>query len=201
MSNPGHAHWEAITRVIRYLKGTKDAKLVLGRGGTLTWEETDRQSRLGVEGYSDADRKSQEHWHAISGYAFCIDGGAVSWNSRKQAIISLSTTESEYVAMTHATKEAICMHMFLGEVLRPLSKPMLLYCDNQLAIAVAKDNQFHACTKHIDIQYHSIREAITRNILEVRYCPAQHMVVDIFTKALPMKTFEQLHMLLSIYSM
>ena len=90
------------------------------------------------------------------------------------------------------------MHMFLGEVLRPLSKPMLLYCNNQLAIAVAKDNQFHACMKHIDIQYHFIRETITWNILEVRYCPTQHMVANIFTKALPMKTFEQLHTLLGI---
>ena len=107
--------------------------------------------------------------------------------------------ESEYVAMIHATKEVIWMHMFLGEVLRPLSRPMLLYCDNQSAIAVAKDDQFHAHTKHIDIHYHFICKVITRNILEVRYCPTQHMVTDIFTKALPMKTFEQLHTLLGIY--
>ena len=113
--------------------------------------------------------------------------------------ISLSTTESEYVAMTHTAKEAIWIRMFLGEVLCPLSKPMLLYCDNQSAIAVAKEDQFHARTKHIDIRYHFIHEAITRNIIEVRYCPMQHMIADIFTKALPIKTFEQLHTLLGIY--
>ena len=60
-----------------------------------------------MKGYRDADGNSQEHCHAISGYAFCIDGGAISWNSREQVIISLSTTESEYIAMTHAAKEAI----------------------------------------------------------------------------------------------
>ena len=114
MVNPGCAHWEAMKRVIRYLKGTKDAKLVLGKGGTLTWEEADRQSQSGVRGYSDADGNSQEHCHAISSYAFCIDGGAISWNLRKQVIISLSTTESEYVVMTHAAKEAIWMQMLLG---------------------------------------------------------------------------------------
>ena len=107
--------------------------------------------------------------------------------------------ESEYVTMTHTAKEAIWMRMFLGEVLCPLSKPMLQYCDNQSAIAVAKDDQFHACMKHIDIQYHFIHKAITWNILDVRYCLTQHMVTDISTKALPMKTFEQLHMLLGIY--
>ena len=199
MSNPGHAHWEAVKRVIRYLKGTKDVKLILGRGGALAWEEADRQSWLGVEGYSDTDGNSQEHRHTISGYAFCIHGGDVSWNSRKQAIISLSTTESEYITMTHAAKEAIWIRMFQGEVLRPLSKPMLLYCNNQLAIAVAKDDQFHARTKHMDIRYHFIREAITQNIIEVRYCPTQHMIADIFTKALPVKTFEQFRTLLGIY--
>ena len=76
---------------------------------------------------------------------------------------------------------------------------MLLYCNNQSAIAVAKDDQFHTRTKHIDIWYHFICEAITWNIIEVGYCPTQHMVTDIFTKALPVKTFEQLHTLLSIY--
>ena len=182
MSNPGRVYWEAVKRVIRYLKGTKDTKLILRRGGTLTWEEANRQSRLGVKGYSDANGNSQEHRHAISSYAFCIDRGAVSWNLRKQAIISLSTTESEYIAMTHTTKEAIQMCMFLGEVLHPLSKLMLLYCDNQLAIAVAKDNQFHTHMKHINIRYHFICEAITQNIIEVRYFPTQHMVADIFTK-------------------
>ena len=107
--------------------------------------------------------------------------------------------ESEYIAMTHAAKEAIWIHMFLGEILCPLSKLMLLYCNNQSAIAVAKDDQFHTHTQHIDIHYHFICKGITWNILEVRYCPTQHMVVDIFTNVLPMKTFEQLCTLLSIY--
>ena len=120
-----------------------------------------------------------------------MDGGAVSWNSRKQVIISLSTMELEYVAMTHATNEAIWMCMFLGEVLRPSSKLMVLYCNNQSAIAVAKDDQFHTHMKHINIWYHFIR-MITWNIIEVRYCPTQHMVTDIFTKALLVKTFKQL---------
>ena len=197
MANYGHAHWEAVKWVIRYLKETKDVKLVLRKGGTLTWEEADRQSWLGVKGYSGANGNLQKHCHAY--YVFCIDGGAISWNSRKQAIISLSTMESEYITMTHAVKETIWMCMFLGEILHPLYNPMLLYYNNQSPITVVKDDQFHTRTKHIDICYHFIWEAIMRNILEVRYCPTQHMITDIFTKALPVKTFEQLCMLLGIY--
>ena len=161
MANPGRTHWEAMKLVIRYLKGTKNANLVLRKGGILTWEEADRQSCSGVKGYSDANGNLQEHRHAISGYAFCIDRGAVSWNLRKQVIISLSITESEYIVMTHAAKEAIWMHMFLGDILGPSSKLMLLYCDNQLVIAVAKDDQFYTHTKHVNICYHFICKAIT----------------------------------------
>ena len=128
-----------------------------------------------------------------------MDGGAVSWNSRKQALVSLSTTESEYVAVTHAAKEAIWIRMFLGDILRPLTKPMVLYCDIQSGIAVAKNDQYHARTKHIDIRYHFIRESISREIIKIRYCPTGNMVADIFTKALPVKTFEHLQTLLGVH--
>ena len=83
-----------------------------------------------MKGYSNTNGNLQEHCHVISSYQFCIDGGAISWNSRKQVIILLSITESEYVAMTHAAKEAIWMCMCLGGILRPLSKLMILYYDN-----------------------------------------------------------------------
>ena len=91
-----------------------------------------------MQGYSDTNKNSQEHHHMISSYVFCIDGGEISWNSRKQALVSLSTTESEYMAMMHTTKEALWIRMFLGEILCPLTEPMLLYCNNQSAIAMAK---------------------------------------------------------------
>ena len=168
-------------------KGTKDVKLILGKGGTLTWEELDYQNRTRMQGYSDANGNSQEHHYAISSYVFCIDRGALSWNSRKQALVLLSTTQSEYMAMTHATKKALWIQMFLGEILHPLTKPMLLYCNNQSAIAVAKNDQYYACTKHIDICYHFICETVAGSIVESRYCLTNQMITDIFTKTLPVK--------------
>ena len=95
------------------------------------------------------------------------DKGMISWNSRNQALVLLSTTESKYIAMTHATKEALWIRMFLGEIICPLTKLMLLYCNNQSAIAAVKNDQSHACTKHIDICYYFIHETVAHNTVEI----------------------------------
>ena len=95
MENPGRIHWEAIKQVFRYLLGTKNWRLTYG-----TTEE-------GLEGYTDTDGSSQEHHHVISGYAFLVNGGAISWSSKKQSLITLFTAKSEYVTATYATKEAL----------------------------------------------------------------------------------------------
>jgi hypothetical protein len=98
MQNPGHLHWEAVKRVLRYLKGTRDKWLVFGD------RQNDSQGTL--EGFADADWGLQEHRHSISGYLFTIDGGVILWSLKKQSIVALSTTEAEYIAVTHTTKEA-----------------------------------------------------------------------------------------------
>jgi hypothetical protein len=174
LENPGEVHWEAVKRVFRYLKGTKDLRLVYGG------------ERKGLEGFTDADGMSQEHRRAISGYAILIDGGAVSWSSKKQELVTLSTTEAKYVAMTHAAKEIIWLRQFLGEIFRPLEHPIPLHADNQSAIALAhNEDTFHARTKHIDIRYHFIRYVIDNGFIHLIYCPTEDMKADILTKALP----------------
>ena len=129
VDNPGRVHWEGVKHVFRYLAGTRDGAV---------------------------DGATQEHWHAITGYAFLIDRGAISWSSKKQEIIMLSTTESEYVATTHAAKEVIWLCRFIGEVFQPLTNPILLYSDSRAAISLTRDRSYHAHTKHIDIWYHFI---------------------------------------------
>ena len=101
--NPGRAHWNAVKRVIRYLKGTVDLWLTFG----YTTRDASLLKSHGLIGYADVDGSMQEDRRAISGYAFLIDGGAVSWSSKRQEIVVLSTTEAEYVAATHAAKEAL----------------------------------------------------------------------------------------------
>jgi hypothetical protein len=136
-------------------------------------------------GYADADGSMAEDWRAISGYAFLLNGGAVSWACKKQEIVSLSTTESEYIAATHAAKEALWLYSLLSQIFGPYRDATTLFSDNQSAIALTQDHQYHARTKHINVQFHFIRWVITDGKLKLIYCPTDNMVADTLTKALP----------------
>ena len=181
IQNPGPAHWEGLKRIINYLNTTKTYWLTYGGG-----------DKEGVEGCCDADWAGQKDWHSISGYAFILGNGVITWSSKKQHIIALSSTESEYIAQTHAAKEAMWLKAFLEEVNGAKGRPVEIHCDNQGAIALAKDNKFHACTKHIDLRYHFLREAVEDQKISFSYIPTEDNVADIFTKALPRPKFVQL---------
>ena len=136
-------------------------------------------------GYADADSSMVEDRRAISGYAFLIDGGAMSWSSKKQEIVSLLLMESEYVAATHAAKEALCLRSLIRELFAPFDEPTMLFSDNQSAIALTKDHQYHTRTKHIDIRFHFIRWVVENGKTRLIYCPTANMVADTLKKALP----------------
>ena len=160
---------------MRYLKGTKELKLMYGEG-----------ERCGLEGFSDADGVTQDHRCAISGFIVLIDGGAVSWSSKKQELITLSTMEAEYVGATHAAKELIWFRHLISEIFWPLIYPIVLHLDNHSAIALANsEGQFHACTKHINIRYHFIKFCVQNGSINLIYCPTEDMIADILTKPLP----------------
>ena len=99
--------------------------------------------------------------------------------------MSLSTTESEYVAANHGMKEALWLRSLLSEVFRGFKDATTLFSDNQAAIALTRDHQYHARTKHIDVRYHWIRWVIEQGSLRLVYCPTDDMVADVLTKSLP----------------
>jgi hypothetical protein len=173
LENPGETHWEAVKRVFRYLLGTKELALTYGR---------DQHELLG---FTDADGASQDHRRAISGNAFLIDGSAVSWSSRKQELVTLSTAEAEYVAATHASKESIWLRHLKGDLSSSITMATTLFCDNQAAIRLAKADNYHARTKHIDIRFHFIHDVVERGEISLAYCPTDDMTADVLTKALP----------------
>ncbi len=173
LENPGKVHWEAIKRVFRYLASTKTHALTYGN------------ERHDLVRFTDADGASQEHHHAISGFTFLINGAAVLWASRKQELITLSTTEAKYVTATHVAKECIWLCRLTEPLFGPASTPTTLYCDNQAALHLATEDNYHVRTKHIDIHYHFIHQTIADKTIDIKYCPTEEMTVDILTKPLP----------------
>src|ERR1700678_874687 len=171
-SKPGLAHWEAVKRIFRYLKGTRELWLSYGE---VTKE---------LVGYADADGSTNEDRKAISGYAFMINGGAVSWSAKHQEIISLSTTEREYTAATYAAKEALWLRQLIPQIFGVSLNATTLFSDNQSAIALTKEHQHHAHTKHIDVHFHFIRWIVEDGKLRLIYCPTEEVIADILTKAL-----------------
>jgi hypothetical protein len=173
LDSPGDAHWAGVKHIFHYLAGTRDVELTYGA------------KRYDLVGYTDTDGTTQEHRHAISRYTFLIDGGAISWSSWKQELVTLSTAEAEYVATTHAAKEALWLRKLIHELFPSLIAPTPLYCNNQAAIKLIEDNNYHTRIKHIDIRYHFIWYTVQGNALKVIYCPTEEMTADILAKALP----------------
>ena len=158
-----------------FVKQTREKHLILGG--------KDPQLRA----YSDADWASQAHCHSISGFAIFYGQGVISWSSKKQPIVTLSSTEAVYIALTRVMKDLL-WHRKLHSELSPFftfstTNPITLFCDNQGTIILSKDSTFHMRTKHIDTHFYFVCEIIN-NILSISYCPTDEMIADIFTKAL-----------------
>jgi hypothetical protein len=127
-----------------------------------------------------------------------MGSGAVTWSSKKQYIVALSSTEAEYIAQTHAAKEALYLRTLIGEIREKFKNPVTINCDNQGAIALSKDNKFHARTKHIDIRYHFIRESVGDGKIQVNYIPTDENPSDIFTKPLAKAKFRRFSEMLGL---
>ena len=179
-SAPNEAHMTAAKRVCRYLKGTIDIKLV--------YTETVCEA----VGYSDADwASSVDDRHSTSGNVMLIAGGAVSWLSKRQATVALSTAEAEYVSLTTMIQEAIWIRRLL-QCIGEKDNTVTVFEDNQGAIKMAQNPVMHSRTKHIDIRYHFIRETIVDGTVTLRYCPTKDMRADCLTKSLSKGRFEML---------
>ncbi|GMF35686.1 unnamed protein product [Phytophthora lilii] len=150
--------------------------------------------------YSDADWAGDvEIRRSTSGYAFMMNGGCISWRSKMQRTVALSSTEAEYMALTEATQEAICLKAFLCELCEMKSdKAVKIYEDNQGSIALAKNPEFYKRTKHIYIRYHFVREKVEDGQVVLQYCSTKGMKVDLMTKPITAVQFESLRSKLGI---
>lgn len=175
----GQEHWQAVKRILRYLKGTRNYGITFGNSGSYT----------SVTGFTDADYAGcLETRRSRSGFVFLLNGGPICWSSQKQSIVALSTAEAEYIALTHGTKEALWLRQMLKDLEYPCES-IPIYVDNQSAIKQAKNTEFHKRSKHIDVRYHFVREVVNQKEIEIAYVESKEQLADIFTKPLAKQQF------------
>ena len=175
--NPCVRHWNGVQQVFRYLKGSQ--------GLTLRYARDDQD----LLGYSDTDYASDaSDRKSTMGYAFILSGAAVTWASRKQQAISTSTTEAEYIGLCNAAKEAVWIRNFLRDVGRSVyasgTNATRILGDNQGALRLVANPEFHSRSKHIDVQYHYVRELLENDTISVDYIRTSEMAADCLTKPL-----------------
>ena len=168
-------HWQAAKRVLRYLKGTMDIGLTYSKCEAMN-------SRL--IGFVDADWAGDaSDRKSYSGFVFKIGDSVVSWESRKQKTIALSSTEAEYIAMSEGAKEALHLSALMGELGWP-EHTVTIYGDNQSALKLSASEAFHRRTKHVDVRLHHIRDLVKSKTLDFKYMPSKDMPADFLTKSL-----------------
>jgi hypothetical protein len=181
MANPGWEHWAFIQIVVQYCIGSADVSLVLHG-----WAD----DVLSLYGYSDSDYSGDEDTRrSRTGFAWYLNRSLISWVSKLQLSVSLSTAEAEYQALSAAAQEMVFIRTLLSEFGINFLKPIPLFSDNKACIAIAHNPVSHKYTKHIDIRMHFVRELITRGVLQVLYVETNNNVADIFTKPLSKQTF------------
>ncbi len=184
MSNPNKEHFNALNRIWQYVKTTKNKGLLYESSDDIT---------LTLKGYVDSDwggdfttRKS------TTGYLFLLGNAPISWSSKLQKSVAISSCEAEYMALKEAAKELIWLKA-LFQQLKLLNSIIAdtLYCDNKSAIDLSKNPEYHARTKHIDIQYHFIRDYIEKEIFKLKYINTKEQLADALTKTLNINDFRK----------
>ena len=175
LDNPGARHWKEFKHLVRYLKGSKDFGLCYERTGGLK-----------LEAYVDASFANDvDSRKSTSGFVIMLGGNVVSWISRRQSMVTLSSTEAEYVALTSCMQELIWIEKILSDFGIEIKEPIVIYEDNQACIKMVDQESFSKRTKHIDIRYHFIKEKVKSGRYELRYCTSEMQIADLLTKALP----------------
>ena len=167
-------------RIFKYLQGTQNYGL---------WYP--RDTDLALHAYTDADWVgSVDDRKSTSGGAFFMGSRLVSWFSKKQSSIALSTAEEEYVAAASYCTQLLWMMQALQDFQITCTPPISILCDNTSAISISKTPVMHSKTKHIPIKYHFLREQVLEKKVKLEYVPSKEQVADILTKPLPKETFE-----------
>lgn len=179
LRDPSSSHWSAAVRVLNYLNSTSSLRLTLGGPATFS-------------GFSDSDWAEDRHdRRSTTGYTFCFGFGPISWKTRKQTTISLSSTEAEYKAMSDSCREGLWLKHLLAELNIRTPSAIPLHVDNEGAEALSRNPQHHARTKHIHTRFHFVRECVQNDDITVCHVASKDMLADMLTKPLPRVMLER----------
>uniref|UniRef100_A0A2N9EQM2 Uncharacterized protein n=1 Tax=Fagus sylvatica TaxID=28930 RepID=A0A2N9EQM2_FAGSY len=177
LHQPTTNHWTAVKRILRYLKDTPDHGLFYQPGSLM------------LEAYSDADYAGcPDDRHSTGGYCVYLGHNPISWSAKKQRTVSRSSTEAEYRQLAYTAAELSWIRSLFKDLGVCLSTPRI-WCDNISSISLASNPVFHARTKHLEVDYHYVRDKVVRKELEVCYISTTDQVADIFTKGLSKSRF------------
>jgi hypothetical protein len=191
MEHPVENHLMAAKRILRYIRGTLELGILYRKG-----------SQAELIAYSDSDYGGDvDDRKSTSGYVFMIGSGAVSWSSRKQPIVTLSTTEAEFIAAAHCVCQGIWLKRILECIGLTQRKCLTVFCDNSSTIKLSKNPVLHGRSKHIDIRFHFLRNLSCDGSIELVHCASKDQLADIMTKALKLDVFESIRERLGICSL
>jgi hypothetical protein len=174
MAHPTEQHWNIAKDVLRYLLNTQNVGIVF------------QQSGCYLHGYCDADFAGDvDTRRSTTAYVFVLNGGAISWSSKLQATVAVSTAEAEYMSAASAVKEALWLRKLMVDFGFDYTAPVLISCDNQAALKLLVNPVVSARSKHIDVLHHFARERVARKEVSFVYCKTGDMIADCLTKPLP----------------
>ena len=182
MHSPRTTHFQALYKVLRYLKGTTGLGIAYRKTG-----------KLDLNLYTDSDfAGSRVDYRSTTGYCTILGGNLVTWRSKKQSVVSKSSTEAEFRAMSKGIDEVMWIKHMLDELRVPYLRPIIIRCDNRSAISIAHDPVDHDKMKHVNIDRFYIQDHLERGIVKTEHVTSEEQCADIFTKGLPTKTMKYL---------
>ncbi|KAD4584677.1 hypothetical protein E3N88_22278 [Mikania micrantha] len=181
MTKPKEFHMQLAKRILRYVKGTFNFGITYSKSST---------GKLQV--FTDSDYAQDiEDRRCTSGYVFLLSDAAISWSSRKQDIVALSSTEAEYVAAANCACHCVWLKGLLGELTGKKLGIVEINCDNNSTINLSMNPVMHRRTKHIDVRYHFLRELVNKDEVKLLFCPSIEQIADAMTKPIKLETFEK----------